>query len=218
MLIQVDEQLTHTDFSFVPLGVISARGKKRFTLRKFSWSWPQPKNYIKNTAIWNRRVSRSLNSLNENLEPKKSQRVSGCTKEHPEFQIMMRNLFQSYPVRHSSKVHVLILSKALILSLGCMLETPGELLKIKRPGLYHRLTNWTRNSRGHQVFWKLAWWLWPTVRVKDHRFKSLATQSEVLRPSNGITWKLKRNAELRFHSKRTKSKSIYIYICVYVYI
>lgn len=140
MLIQVKEQLIHTDFSFVPFRVISVRGKNRFTLRKFSWSRPQPKNYIKNTAIWNRLVSRSLNSLNENLEPKKSQWVSGCTKEHPEFQKLMRNLFQAYPVRHSSKVQILIPSKARILSLGCMLETPGELLKMKRPGLYPRLT------------------------------------------------------------------------------
>lgn len=53
---------------------------------------------------------------------------------------MMRNLFQAYPVRHSSKVEILILSKAVILNLGCLLETPGELLKGKRTGLYPRVT------------------------------------------------------------------------------
>lgn len=53
---------------------------------------------------------------------------------------MMRNLFQAYPVRHSSKVKILILSKAVILNLGCPLETPGELLKNRRTGLYPRVT------------------------------------------------------------------------------
>lgn len=167
MLTQV-EQLGHTDFFLLLLGVISARCKGRFSLRTFLCSWPQPKNYIKNAAIWNCWVSRSLNSLNESLEPKKSQWVSDCTTEHPEFQIMMRNLFQAYPVRHSSRVKILILSKAAILHLGCMLESPGELLKNNAWTLSQ--SNWIRNS-WHQIFWKLPWWLWSTVRVKDHCFK-----------------------------------------------
>lgn len=52
----------------------------------------------------------------------------------------MRDLFQAYPVRHSSKVKILTLSKAVLLKLGCLLETPGELLKNKRTGLYPRVT------------------------------------------------------------------------------
>lgn len=53
---------------------------------------------------------------------------------------MMRNLFQAYPVRTTSEVKILILSKAVILNLDCLLETPGELLKNKRIGLYPRVT------------------------------------------------------------------------------
>lgn len=53
---------------------------------------------------------------------------------------MMRNLFQAYPVRHSSRVKILILSKAVILNPGCLFETPGELSKNKRTGLNPRVT------------------------------------------------------------------------------
>lgn len=82
---------------FLLLVVLSVRWKSRFSLRTSLCSWPQPEYCNTNAAIRNCWVSEGLNSLNESSEPKKSLWFSGCTKEHSEFQILMRHLFPGLP-------------------------------------------------------------------------------------------------------------------------
>lgn len=193
-LTQVEEQVTHT-FSFYSWEWYR-QGGRADSLTTCSCSEPQPTNYTTNAAIWDCKMSRSLNSLNESLEPKKSQWVSGNTKEHPEFQIMMRNLFQTYLSR-TTAVKILTLSKA-VDSLPWLHVRITWRASQKQDAWALPQTNWIRNSRG---------WC-PGITFSENSPGDYDPQRELritaLKPcysnwgpytSNGITWERKGNAE-----------------------
>ena len=138
---------------FLLLVVLSVRWK----IRTLLCSRPQPENHIKNAAIWNRWVSKGLNSLNESSEPKKSQWFSGCIKEHSRVSNNEETFPQVYRVRRSGKDKIRVLPKAAVLNVAACQNHQGALGKQDAWALPQ--TNWTRNS-WHHVFWKLPWRLW----------------------------------------------------------